>query len=82
MELEAREVRVYPDNWGRPPNFLLVDFYNVGKPSGSVFEVVARANEVIYNRQCCGIAESGGSHTRFGINMALGTIVAVKLFCF
>lgn len=40
--------------WDRPPNFLLVDFYNQGPTSGSVFEVAAKANNVTYNRKCCG----------------------------
>jgi len=41
------------DDWeGRPPNFLLVDFYNRG--NGSVFEVAAKMNNVTYNRPCCG----------------------------
>jgi hypothetical protein len=39
---------------GRPPNFLLVDYYNMGSFNGSVFEVAARANNVTYNRTCCG----------------------------
>ncbi|KAH8730204.1 PLC-like phosphodiesterase [Phaeosphaeriaceae sp. PMI808] len=42
------------EKWGRPPNFLIVDFYNQGPTSGSVFEVAARANSVTYNRPCCG----------------------------
>ncbi|KAI9805552.1 MAG: hypothetical protein M1825_000803 [Sarcosagium campestre] len=37
---------------GRPPNFLLVDYYNVG--DGSVFEVAAKYNKVTYTRSCCG----------------------------
>ncbi|PVH95092.1 PLC-like phosphodiesterase, partial [Periconia macrospinosa] len=41
--------------WGRPPNWLLVDFYNRGDFEGSVFEVAARANGVRYVRgRCCG----------------------------
>ncbi|KAH0566192.1 hypothetical protein GP486_000406 [Trichoglossum hirsutum] len=36
--------------WQRPPNFLLVDFYDVG--SGSVFEVAAMANNVTYYGSC------------------------------
>ncbi|KAJ9165420.1 PLC-like phosphodiesterase [Coniochaeta hoffmannii] len=40
--------------WGRPPNFLNVDYYNFGSPNGSVFEVAARMNNVTYNRPCCG----------------------------
>ncbi|TGO07182.1 hypothetical protein BTUL_0314g00110 [Botrytis tulipae] len=39
-------------DWGFPPKFLNVDFYNVGK--GSVFEVAAEWNNVTYNRECCG----------------------------
>ncbi|KAF2441677.1 PLC-like phosphodiesterase [Karstenula rhodostoma CBS 690.94] len=47
--------------WGRPPNFLLVDYYNYGSPmNGSVFEVAARANNVTYDRACCGKAASLG----------------------
>lgn len=40
--------------WDRPPNWLLVDFYNYGPEPGSVFEVAAQANGVPYNRECCG----------------------------
>lgn len=40
------------NDWGRAPNFLLVDYYNVG--NGSVFEVAAKHNNVTYNRKCCG----------------------------
>ncbi|KAI8934203.1 hypothetical protein NX059_008952 [Plenodomus lindquistii] len=46
--------------WDRPPNFLLVDFYNEGPTNGSVFEVAARANNVTYNRECCGKGRSAG----------------------
>ncbi|KAF2149344.1 PLC-like phosphodiesterase [Myriangium duriaei CBS 260.36] len=38
---------------GRPPNWLVVDFYNTN--GGSVFEVAARMNNVTWNRSCCGI---------------------------
>ncbi|KAI9892226.1 MAG: hypothetical protein M1814_001685 [Vezdaea aestivalis] len=44
-------------DWGRPPNFLLVDFFN-NPNNGSVFEVAARANNVTYNRKCCGLVPS------------------------
>jgi hypothetical protein len=41
--------------WGRPPNWLLVDYYNRGDFNGSVFQVAATANNVSYNRtSCCG----------------------------
>jgi len=42
------------DDWGRAPNRLNVDYYNVG--NGTVFEVAAKWNNVTYNRPCCGIA--------------------------
>ncbi|KAF1845442.1 PLC-like phosphodiesterase [Cucurbitaria berberidis CBS 394.84] len=41
--------------WGRPPNWLLVDYYNFGNINGSVFQVAATANNVSYNeKSCCG----------------------------
>lgn len=40
------------ESWGRPPNFLLVDYYNVG--NGSVFKVAASLNGVKYEGGCCG----------------------------
>lgn len=44
--------------WGRPPNFLLVDYYNIGNFNGSVFQVAADANGVSYNRDlCCGLGQ-------------------------
>ncbi|EXJ96277.1 hypothetical protein A1O1_01403 [Capronia coronata CBS 617.96] len=43
--------------WDRPPNFILVDYYNIGSYNGSVFQVAAEANNVTYNRDsCCGTA--------------------------
>lgn len=41
-------------DWDRPPNFLLVDYYNDGNFAGSVFEVAAEMNNVTYNGHCCG----------------------------
>lgn len=46
--------------WPRPPNFLLVDYYNQGSFPGSVFEVAAQHNNVTYNRACCGLVQSAG----------------------
>ncbi|KAH9864137.1 hypothetical protein J1614_010071 [Plenodomus biglobosus] len=41
--------------WGRPPNWILVDYYNFGNFNGSVFKVAAEANGVTYNeKSCCG----------------------------
>ncbi|MCJ1389218.1 hypothetical protein MMC18_002074 [Xylographa bjoerkii] len=61
--------------WGRPPNFLLVDYYNVG--NGSVFDVAAQLNDVAYsnnnnnnnnNSSCCEISEKSfaGRRTQAG----------------
>ncbi|KAI9728895.1 MAG: hypothetical protein M1834_007153 [Cirrosporium novae-zelandiae] len=44
------------DDWSVPPNFLLVDYYNIG--DGSVFEVAAQHNNVTYTSKCCGLAQS------------------------
>ncbi|KAJ5489405.1 secreted protein [Penicillium diatomitis] len=44
--------------WNRPPNFLLVDYYNEGNFPGSVFEVAAKMNNVTYNGKCCGLVSS------------------------
>lgn len=70
------------EQWGRPPSFLLVDFYNYGPNSGSVFEAAARANGVTYNRPCCGTntrslaATTGGPATASLISLvALATIL-------
>lgn len=52
--------------WDRPPNFLLVDYYNTGSGNGSVFEVAAMMNNVTYNRTCCGLPQSGG--TKLGMS--------------
>lgn len=41
--------------WGRPPNWILVDYYNFGNYNGSVFQVAATANNVTFrNSSCCG----------------------------
>jgi hypothetical protein len=54
--------------WNRPPNWLLVDYYNFGNFNGSVFEVAATVNNVSYNpNSCCG---------------TIGTSVAFKAFQF
>jgi len=52
--------------WGRPPNFLLVDYYNYGNFPGSVFEVAAQMNNVTYNRTCCGATTSAATKAVLG----------------
>lgn len=53
------------ERWDRPPNWLLVDYYNFGNFNGSVFQVAATANGVEYNREsCCGVLRTSGSIAR------------------
>jgi hypothetical protein len=59
--------------WDRYPNFLLVDFYNVG--SGSVFEVAAKANNVTYDRKCCGLEKSTGRTNSAPRSLALAAML-------
>ncbi|OJD19973.1 hypothetical protein AJ78_00167 [Emergomyces pasteurianus Ep9510] len=49
------------NKWGRPPNFLLVDYYNIGSANGSVFQAAAMLNNVTYNGKCCGRLTSASS---------------------
>lgn len=42
--------------WTRPPNFLLVDFYDQSNDLGGVFQVAAEMNGVTYTRSCCGLS--------------------------
>ncbi|KAF2471902.1 PLC-like phosphodiesterase [Lindgomyces ingoldianus] len=69
--------------WGRPPNWLLVDYYNFGNFNGSVFEVAAAANNVTYNRKCCGTETTSGVKSReFTLNQTylLAIIAAVSVY--
>ncbi|KAF1998307.1 hypothetical protein P154DRAFT_495650 [Amniculicola lignicola CBS 123094] len=71
--------------WGRPPNWLLVDYYNFGNFNGSVFQVAATANNVSYNRAaCCGTAVNTGEaralYQGVVVQMLVGFLVAVSLW--
>jgi hypothetical protein len=49
--------------WDRPPNWILVDYYNFGNFNGSVFQVAATANNVTYrNESCCGTEYVNAAH--------------------
>ncbi|PYH98329.1 tat pathway signal sequence [Aspergillus ellipticus CBS 707.79] len=61
--------------WNRPPNFLLVDYYNYGNFNGSVFEVAAEMNNVTYSGKCCGTA-SAASSLMPGVNV-MGTLLVM-----
>ncbi|KAI3325992.1 PLC-like phosphodiesterase [Xylariaceae sp. AK1471] len=67
--------------WGRPPNFLNVDYYNYGGFPGSVFEVAAQMNNVTYNRPCCGVPARGGAEMLSGSRTGITyTLTAMALF--
>lgn len=67
--------------WNRPPNFLLVDYYNYGNFNGSVFEVAAQMNNVTYNGECCGSTSAAPSVMPAGaLWNALLVVASVHLF--
>ncbi|GKZ18933.1 hypothetical protein AbraIFM66951_001893 [Aspergillus brasiliensis] len=61
--------------WDRPPNFLLVDYYNYGNINGSVFEVAAEMNNVTWDGKCCGAA-SAASNVMPGVSV-LSTLLLI-----
>lgn len=74
------------EEWGRPPNFLLVDYYNRGNFNGSTLAVAAKANNVTYDMgSCCGAGDSIESHgirtLAFDVVLAslVATIVAIAM---
>lgn len=71
-------------DWGRPPNFILVDYYNIGSFNGSVFQVAANANGVTYNRDsCCGNGQRSLNAAPIGrANLALvSAVVGLIVLC-
>ncbi|KIV77980.1 hypothetical protein PV11_09751 [Exophiala sideris] len=65
--------------WNRPPNFLLVDYYNIGSFNGSVFQVAADANNVTYNKaSCCGTTGTSAAG-RAGIDARLLTLTLLAI---
>jgi hypothetical protein len=64
-------------DWGRPPNFLNVDYYDIG--NGSVFEVAAMLNGVTYNRTCCGAVTSTAERTMDIVGRSATAMIAVVL---
>ncbi|CAI6338239.1 unnamed protein product [Periconia digitata] len=82
----GKMVKDCEDMWdGRPPNFLLVDYYNYGIPNGSVFRVAAEANNVPFNdRPCCGTPSSSlaSGLERSMVTALTGTLAAVAMAMF
>ncbi|KAJ5151898.1 hypothetical protein N7492_010193 [Penicillium capsulatum] len=73
-------------DWGRAPNFLLVDFYNFGEwngstYNGSVFQVAAQLNNVSYNRDCCGTSSAAMHATTVAsVSSVLLLVAGVQFF--
>jgi hypothetical protein len=68
------------EDWGTPPTWLNVDYYNVG--NGSVFEVAAKWNNVTYTATCCGSTSTSGAETVVRSNVLLCTILVLLTACF
>jgi hypothetical protein len=67
--------------WGRPPNWLLVDYYNFGNFNGSVFQVAANANNVTYNNaSCCGTQSTSRASNL--PKTSIGLLFCLNLFFF
>ena len=77
----GRMVKNCEEMWGgRPPTWLLVDFYNLGNFNGSVFQVAATANNVTYDRDsCCGTNQRNLSNVAGSIQPTLVSMMAVAL---
>ncbi|KAK5273053.1 hypothetical protein LTR99_002446 [Exophiala xenobiotica] len=74
----GRAVENCTTKWNRPPNFLLVDYYNLGSFNGSVFQVAADANNVTYDRSsCCGTAGTSAAIKGVVDSRFMLTIIAV-----
>ncbi|KAI9376804.1 PLC-like phosphodiesterase [Aspergillus egyptiacus] len=72
------------ERWNRPPNFLLVDYYNHGNFNGSVFQVAADMNNVTYDRDsCCGALSAASSlipETLMTVLLFVGVQILVSSF--
>lgn len=53
------------EEWGRPPNYLLIDYYNRGNFNGSTLATAAKANGVpYYGSECCGDGDTLSERSR------------------
>jgi hypothetical protein len=70
--------------WNRPPNFLLVDYYNYGNFNGSVLAAAAKANNVTYNiDSCCGTSSTSstaGRASSLGHGLVYSLVILVILY--
>ena len=65
--------------WGKPPNFLMVDYYEMGNVRGSVFQVAAAMNNVTHDlSRCCGQTLTNGGRRRSGFEIwSVGSVVGL-----
>lgn len=69
-----------PEEWDRPPTFLLVDYYTKGYPQPcSVFQVAAQMNNVTYTPRSCGSLQAAGAAVRISVS-ALAVALAFASF--
>lgn len=66
--------------WGRPPNWLLVDYYD--RVNGSVFEVAAKYNNVTYDRDCCGQPVSAAGQLTRSTGVMLAAVLGVTAWLY
>lgn len=67
--------------WDRPPNWIIVDYYNFGNFNGSVFQVAATANGVEYDAgHCCGSARVSAAVALDAHSLVLISIVVLLSF--
>lgn len=82
QSLYSRDTNIpFTADWGRPPTFLLVDYYNFGSPmAGSIFHVAAAANNVTYTLDCCGKDQSAAPVLQASfVGLAVALIVTAFL---
>ena len=71
------------EGWGRPPNFLLVDYYNRGNFNGSTLAVAAKANNVSYDvNSCCDSTSVDSRGTRQTVEGMAGISFAAIIIIF
>lgn len=74
------------EDWGRPPKFLLVDYYNRGNFNVSALAVAAHANNVSYDvNSCCdraGVDSMGMRSAAVSVWVVSLAAIVVMIFIF
>ncbi len=70
-------------DWGVPPTFLGIDYYNMGSFSGSAFAVAAQLNNVTYDKACCSkVASSSAAASSRSVLVVFGLSLLVTALLF